>query len=45
MGQLANEVRAALEANGFTVVKHRSRSGWHAMEARPASALAPDGKR
>ena len=40
-----DEVRAALEANGFTVVKHRSRSGWHAMEARPASALAPDGKR
>ena len=29
-----DEVRAALEANGFTVTKHLERSGWHAYEAR-----------
>ena len=26
-----DEVRAALEANGFTVVKHLERGGWHAF--------------
>ena len=29
-----DEVRAALEANGFTVVRHCERNGWHALEAR-----------
>ena len=28
-----DEVRAALEANGFTVVKHLERGGWHAFQA------------
>ena len=28
------EVKAALEANGFTVAKHLERGGWHAFEAR-----------
>lgn len=28
-----DEVRAAMEANGFTVVKHLERSGWHAFLA------------
>ena len=26
-----DEVRAALEANGFAVVKHLERGGWHAF--------------
>ena len=30
------EVRAALESNGFTVVKHLERGGWHAFQARSA---------
>ena len=29
-----DEVRAALEANGFTVTEHLERNGWHAYEAR-----------
>ena len=29
-----DEVRAAMEANGFTIVKHLERGGWHAYEAR-----------
>ena len=29
-----DEVKAALEANGFTVTKHLERGGWHAYEAR-----------
>ena len=29
-----DEVAAALEANGFTVIKHLERSGWHAFETR-----------
>lgn len=29
-----DEVRAAMEANGFTIVKHLERNGWHAYEAR-----------
>ncbi|MDE6839623.1 MAG: 50S ribosomal protein L11 methyltransferase, partial [Oscillospiraceae bacterium] len=28
------EVKAALEANGFTVTKHLERGGWHAFEAK-----------
>ena len=28
------EVKAALEANGFTVTKHLERGGWHAFQAR-----------
>ncbi len=28
------EVKAALEQNGFTVTKHLERGGWHAFEAR-----------
>ena len=36
MGQLANEVRAALEGNGFAVTGHRERGGWHAfLAAKP----------
>ena len=29
-----DEVRAAMEASGFKIVKHLERSGWHAYEAR-----------
>ena len=29
-----DEVKAAMEANGFTVTKHLERGGWHAYEAR-----------
>ena len=29
-----DEVAAALEANGFAIVKHLERGGWHAYEAR-----------
>ena len=29
-----DEVKAALEVNGFTVTKHLERGGWHAFEAR-----------
>ena len=29
-----DEVRAALEVNGFTITKHLERNGWHAYEAR-----------
>ena len=36
MGALANEVRAALEGNGFAVTGHRERGGWHAfLAAKP----------
>lgn len=31
-----DEVRTALEANGFTVVKHLERGGWHAFQAQRA---------
>ena len=31
-----DEVRAAMEANGFVVVKHLERGGWHAFQARKA---------
>lgn len=31
-----DEVRAALEANGFTVVRHLERGGWHAFQAQRA---------
>ena len=31
-----DEVRAALEANGFTVVQHLERGGWHAFQAQRA---------
>lgn len=30
------EVRAAMESNGLTVVKHLERNGWHAFQARRA---------
>ena len=30
-----DEVRAALEANGFAVTKHLERGGWHALRAEP----------
>ena len=29
-----DEVKAALEANGFAIVRHLERGGWHALEAR-----------
>ena len=38
-----DEVRAAMEANGFTIVRHLERGGWHAFWGE--RALAPDGKR
>ena len=31
-----DEVRTAMEANGFVVVKHLERGGWHAFQARKA---------
>lgn len=31
-----DEVRAALEANGFTVIRHLERGGWHAFQAQRA---------
>ena len=38
-----DEVRAAMEANGFAIVKHLERGGWHAFQG--VRALAPGGKR
>ena len=29
-----DEVRAALEQNGFAITRHLERGGWHAYEAR-----------
>ena len=36
-----DEVRAALEANGFAVARHLERGGWHAFLARKAGEPAP----
>ena len=37
-----DEVRAALESNGFAVTKHLKRDGWHALEARKRLAQRPE---